>query len=44
LEVVGARPIRITGTALKRSSGYVLLAFGAWFMLLSVLPSPILVA
>ena len=34
--------IRMTGPAVKRWSGYVLLAVGAWFILLAVLSDPIL--
>ena len=36
------RPIRITGPAVKRWSGYMLIAVGAWFILLAILPSPLL--
>ncbi len=36
------QPVRMTGPAVKRWSGYVLLALGVWFVLLAVLPSPIL--
>ncbi|MFQ5967929.1 MAG: hypothetical protein ACE5MI_10010 [Acidimicrobiia bacterium] len=36
------RPVRMTGPAVKRWSGYVLLAVGAWFIVLAALPSPIL--
>jgi hypothetical protein len=37
------RPVRMTGTAVRRWSGYVLIAVGAWFVVLAVVPSPILV-
>jgi hypothetical protein len=37
------RPVRMTGTAVRRWSGYVLIAIGAWFVVLAVVPSPILV-
>lgn len=36
------RPIRMTGSTVKRWSGFVLLAVGAWFIVLAALPSPIL--
>ena len=36
------RPIRMTGSTVKRWSGFVLLAVGAWFIVLATLPSPIL--
>jgi hypothetical protein len=36
------RPIRLTGGAVRRWSGFVLIVVGAWFLLLAVLPSPIL--
>jgi hypothetical protein len=35
------RPARMTGPAVKRWSGYVLVGVGAWFILLSALPDPI---
>jgi hypothetical protein len=36
------RPIRLTGGAVRRWSGFVLIVVGAWFLLLAVLPDPIL--
>ena len=42
VSVEALRPVRMTGPAVKRWSGYVLLALGVWFILLAVLPSPIL--
>ena len=36
------RPIRLTGGAVRRWSGFVLIVVGTWFLLLAVLPSPIL--
>jgi hypothetical protein len=36
------RPIRMTGTAVRRWSGYVLMGVGAWFIVLAIVPSPIL--
>lgn len=36
------RPVRMTGHAVKRWSGYVLIALGVWFVLLAILPGPIL--
>ncbi len=36
------KPMRTAGPAVKRWSGYVLIAVGIWFVLLSVLPDPIL--
>jgi hypothetical protein len=32
----------MTGSAVKQWSGYMLLAVGAWFVLLAVVPNPIL--
>lgn len=37
------RPARMVGGGVRRWSGFVLIAVGFWFLLLSVLPSPILV-
>lgn len=37
-------PVRMTGPAVKRWSGYVLIAVGVWFVILAALPSPILAA
>jgi hypothetical protein len=37
------KPVRMTGSAVRRWSGYVLIAVGAWFVVLAVVPSPILV-
>jgi hypothetical protein len=36
------RPVRMTGSAVKQWSGYMLLAVGAWFVLLAIVPNPIL--
>jgi len=36
------RPVRLTGGAVRRWSGFVLIVVGIWFLLLAVLPSPIL--
>jgi hypothetical protein len=36
------QPARMTGPAVKRWSGYVLVGVGAWFILLAALPGPIL--
>lgn len=36
------RPMRMTGTAVRRWSGYVLIAVGAWFIVIAIVPSPIL--
>jgi len=36
------RPMRVTGTAVRRWSGYVLIAVGAWFIVIAIVPSPIL--
>ncbi|MDK1010729.1 MAG: hypothetical protein QGM48_06600 [Actinomycetota bacterium] len=36
------RPIRVTGHAVKRWSGFVLLAVGAWFVMLALIPGPVL--
>lgn len=36
------RPVRMTGSAVKQWSGYMLLTVGAWFVLLAVVPNPIL--
>lgn len=36
------KPIRMSGPAVKRWSGFVLIAVGTWFLVLAVLPSPIL--
>lgn len=40
--VEALRPVRMTGPAVKRWGGYVLLAVGVWFMFLAVIPGPIL--
>ena len=34
------RPLRMTGPAVKRWSGYVMLIIGGWFIVLAALPSP----
>lgn len=36
------RPVRMTGHAVRRWSGFVLIAVGVWFIVLAFLPSPIL--
>ena len=36
------RPRRMTGTAVGRWSGYVWIAVGAWFIVIAIVPSPIL--
>ncbi len=36
------RPMRMTGPAVRRWSGYVLIAVGAWFIVIAIVPSPIL--
>ncbi len=36
------RPVRMVSPAVKRWSGYVLMAVGAWFVLLASLPSPVI--
>lgn len=36
------RPVRMSGHVVKRWSGYVLMAVGSWFLLLAVVPNPIL--
>ena len=38
------RPIRMTGHAVKKWSGYLLIVVGVWFVVLAVLPEPILAA
>ncbi len=38
------RPVRMAGPAVKRWSGYILIAVGLWFLILAVLPGPILAA
>lgn len=35
------RPLRMAGPAVKRWSGHILVAVGAWFILLAALPCPI---
>ncbi len=35
------RPVRMTGPAVRRWSGFVLLGVGAWFVLLAVLSKPV---
>ena len=37
------RPVRMTGHAVRRWSGFVLIAVGIWFVVLALLPGPILV-
>lgn len=36
------RPVRLTGGAVRRWSGFVLIVVGIWFLLLAVLPGPVL--
>ena len=36
------RPMRMTGPAVRRWSGFVLVAVGIWFAVLAAVPSPIL--
>ncbi|MFQ5555170.1 MAG: hypothetical protein ACE5GC_07370 [Acidimicrobiia bacterium] len=36
------RPVRMTGAAVKRWGGVVLVAVGGWFILLAGLPTPVL--
>ena len=36
------RPMRLAGPAVRRWGGYVLLIVGGWFVVLAVLPGPIL--
>jgi hypothetical protein len=36
------RPVRMTGHVVRRWSGYLLITVGMWFIVLAVLPSPIL--
>jgi hypothetical protein len=36
------RPVRMTGPAVRRWSGWVLMAVGVWFVVLAAVPSPIL--
>ena len=36
------RTVRSTGSTVKRSSGYVLIIVGSWFVLLAALRSPII--
>lgn len=38
------RPVRMTGPAVKRWSGYILLAVGVWFIILVVFSDPVLVS
>lgn len=38
------RSIRMTGHAIKRWSGYLLIVVGIWFVALTILPEPILLA
>ena len=35
------RPVRMTGPAVRRWSGFVLLGVGGWFVLLAVLSKPV---
>ena len=37
------KPLRMTGPAVKQWSGYVLILLGVWFVVLAVLPSPVLI-
>lgn len=36
------QPLRMSGPAVKRWSGYVLVLVGVWFILLAALPGPII--
>lgn len=36
------RPVRTSGPTVKRFSGLVLLAVGAWFVVLAFIPNPII--
>jgi len=36
------RPARMVGGGVRRWSGFVLILVGAWFLLLSALPSPVI--
>ncbi|HEX6301234.1 MAG TPA: hypothetical protein VF148_12275 [Acidimicrobiia bacterium] len=36
------RPVRMTGPAVRRWGGWVLVAVGVWFLVLAVLPRPLL--
>jgi hypothetical protein len=36
------RPVRMVSPAVKRWSGFVLVAVGGWFVILAVLPSPVI--
>jgi hypothetical protein len=36
------KPIKMTGPAVRRFSGYVLLLVGGWFIVLAFLPTPII--
>ena len=36
------RPVRMVSPAIKRWSGFVLMAVGAWFVVLAALPSPVI--
>ncbi len=36
------RPLRMTGPAVRRASGYLLIVVGIWFIVLAFLPNPIL--
>ncbi len=37
------RPARMVGGGVRRWSGFVLVAVGVWFLVLAILPSPIVV-
>ena len=37
------KPARMVGGGVRRWSGFVMIAVGVWFLLLAVLPSPIIV-
>ena len=36
------RPVRLTGPAVRRWAGFVLVAVGVWFVVLAALPHPII--
>jgi hypothetical protein len=38
------RPVRMTGPAVKRWSGFVLVAVGLWFVILALVPGPVLLS
>lgn len=42
LTIEALKPVRTTGPAVKRWSGFVLMAVGLWFVILALVPGPIL--